>query len=272
MGNAGEKMGYFTINSERGVLESTDAYSLRNKVILVTGASRGLGRFIAIELAKRGASLALTYLKESDAAEAVVHEITEMGERAIAFRADVTDLKNIQQVVEQAKEHFGGLTGLVNNAGIIRDKALMLMTPDDWHEVIETNLTGVFNVCRAAIVTLMKQKYGRVVNVASVAGLVGMARQVNYVSSKAGVIGLTKALAKEVAIYGITVNAVAPGYIDAGVVATLDEKLRQEAQSRIPVGKFGKPEDVAHAVAYLLSEAAAYITGQVLTIDGGLSI
>lgn len=262
------------IHSKEGSvgLQSTDIHSLKNHIILVTGASRGLGKSIAIELARRGASVALTYHKERDAAEVVVREIREIGERAVAFQADVADFKGVQQVIEQTKESFGGLTGLVNNAGIIRDKALMLMSPDDWHAVIETNLTGVFNACKAVIVTLMKQKYGRIVNIASVAGLIGMARQVNYASSKAGVIGFTKALAKEVATYGITVNAVAPGYIDAGMAATLDEKRRQEAQANIPVGRFGKPEEVAHAVAYLFSEAAAYMTGQVLAVDGGLSL
>ena len=190
----------------------------------------------------------------------------------MARRVDVTDFNAMQGIVEDTKERFGGFTGVVNNAGIIKDKALMMMAPEDWREVIETNLTGVFNACRAAIVTLMKQKSGRIVNVTSIAGLTGAARQVNYAASKAGVIGLTRALAKEVAPYGITVNAVAPGYIAAGMAAALDDKQQAEARTRIPLGRFGTAEEVAGTVAYLLSDAAAYMTGHVLVMDGGLSL
>ena len=245
---------------------------LSNQVVLITGGSRGLGRAIALELGRLGAAVACTYVKERAAADAVVGDITEQGGSAVAWQADVTEFKQVQDTIERTKERFGGLTGVVNNAGILRDKALMMMGPDDWTSVIDTNLTGVFNTCRAAIVTLMKQRSGRIVNLASVAGLSGMARQVNYSASKAGVIGLTKALAKEVAAYGITVNAVAPGYIATGMAAALPEERQAEAKARIPLGRFGKPEEVAGAVAYLLSDAAAYITGHVLVVDGGVSL
>ena len=245
---------------------------LKRQTILVTGGSRGLGSAIAVELARQGACVTITYFKEHEAAKAVVAEIKSEGGAAIACQVNVTDFRAVQRVVEETKEHFGGFTGLVNNAGIVRDKALMMMTPEDWAEVIQTNLSGVFNVCRAAIVTLMKQRYGRIVNISSVAGIRGLARQVNYSASKAGVIGFTQALAKEVAPYGVTVNAIAPGYLAGGIAATLSEKQQDEARARIPLGRFGKPEEVASAVAYLLGEEAAYITGQVLVVDGGLSL
>lgn len=248
------------------------AGSLREHVVLVTGASGGLGCAIALELGRQGAKVALTYRTERGRAEGVVEEIRRQGGSALACQTDVTNLRNVRQVMAEVQERFGGLTGLVNNAGIVRDKALMVMGEEDWRDVIETNLTGVFNTCRAAIVTLMKQRRGRIVNIASVAGLRGMAHQVNYSASKAGIIGLTQALAKEVAAYGITVNAVAPGYIDAGMVLALTERQREEAKARIPLGRLGKAEEVANAVTFLLSDAAEYITGQVLVVDGGLSL
>ena len=190
----------------------------------------------------------------------------------MGLQADVTDFSRAQYVVGTVLDRFGRLDGVVNNAGVTQDKALMLMDPQDWHTVIETNLTGVFHYCRAAIVTLMKQRAGRIVNLTSVSGLIGMARQVNYAASKAGIIGLTKALAKEVAAYGILVNAVAPGFVETDMTRQLDDKRRAAACAQIPIGRFGKPEEVASVVAALLSRYGSYITGQVLTIDGGLTL
>ncbi len=245
---------------------------LAGQIIFVTGGSRGLGKSIALALARQGAAISLTYLKEKEGAVNAVNEIKEQGGSAILHQVDVTDFSSVQRAIEGTKEYFGGLTGLVNNAGLIRDKALMLMNEDDWRDVIETNLTGVFNASRASIVTFMKQKYGRIINIASIAGMGGTARQVNYSASKAGVVGFTKALAKEVASYGVTVNAVAPGYIATGMAAALDEKQQEKAKAGIPIGRFGRPEEVAGTVVFLFSDPAAYITGQVLIVDGGASL
>ncbi|MBI4598391.1 MAG: 3-oxoacyl-ACP reductase FabG, partial [Candidatus Omnitrophica bacterium] len=194
---------------------------LEGRVLIVTGGSRGIGRAIVEELCRQGARVALTYSKQQNAADELAQKLSDAGHEAFAVQADAKDLKRAQHVVADTIERFGKLDGLINNAGILRDKALMMMDPSDWHDVLDTNLTGVFNTCRAAIVTFMKQKAGRIVNITSISGIVGAARQVNYAASKAGVIGLTKALAKEVAAYNITVNAVAPGYIDTDMTQSM---------------------------------------------------
>ena len=251
---------------------ASDAQILRDRVILITGGSRGIGRAIVESVCAAGGRAAFTYNTRQTEAKQVVDRLSEGGAEAIALQADARDFKRAQEVVEETIERFGRLDGLVNNAGIVRDKALMMMSPEDWREVVDTNLTGTFNACRAAIVTFMKQKSGRIVNITSVAGLSGAGRQVNYAASKAGIIGLTRSLAMEVAGYGITVNAVAPGYIATDMTAGLDPKRMDEARKRIPVGRFGQPREVSQLVAYLLGDDASYITGQTFVIDGGLTL
>ena len=242
---------------------------LEGRVVLVTGGNRGIGRAIVEAAVGQGARVSFTYAKQDGEAKQVVEHL---GSSAVAFNADVRDLARSQAVVAETIERFGRLDGVVNNAGIVRDKALMMMSSQEWQEVLDTNLTGTFNICRAAIVTLMKQKYGRIINIASVAGIAGVAGQVNYSASKAGIIGLTRSLAKEVAGYGITVNAVAPGFVETDMIAQMADKRREEAIKQIPLGRFGKTEEVARLVAYLLSNLAGYLTGQTIVIDGGLML
>ena len=245
---------------------------LDGQVILVTGGSRGIGRAIVEAAGQEGAAVCFTYSRQQESAEEVVALLAAQGRSAVAIQADVRDFERARAVVDETLERFGRLDGLVNNAGIVRDAALMLMDPNDWKDVVETNLTGVFNYCRAAIVAFLKQRSGRIVNITSVSGLTGMARQVNYSASKAGMIGLTKALAKEVAAYGIRVNAVAPGYIDTDMTHALGEKQKAEAQRQIPMGRFGRPEEVSRIVTMLLSDWSSYMTGQVMAVEGGLAL
>jgi 3-oxoacyl-[acyl-carrier protein] reductase len=245
---------------------------LDDMAVLVTGGSRGIGRAIVEELASQGARVAFTYATNSRAAGEVGDRLQASGREVAALQADARDFKRAQEVVAETIERFGRLDGVVNNAGITKDKALMLMSPEEWKDVIDVNLTGTFNTCRAAIVTFMKQRAGRIVNITSVAGLAGMARQVNYSASKAGIIGLTRALAKEVAGHGITVNAIAPGYIETEMIATMEAKRLEEARQRIPLGRFGQPSEVAALTAFLLSDHSAYITGQTFVLDGGLTL
>ena len=243
-----------------------------DKVVIVTGGARGIGRSIVLALCKEGADCAFTYTKNPSAAESLTKEIQSMGRRAVPFQLDVRDFEGTKTFVEEVKKEFGRIDILVNNAGITRDKSLMMMNKEDWSEVIDTDLTGVFNTTRACIITFLKQKSGNVVNIASVSGIHPLPGQVNYAAAKAGVIGFTKSLAKEVALYNIRVNAVAPGFVDTDMTAALSETYREKAMKMIPLGRFGTSDEVAQAVAFLVSDASRYITGQVIQIDGGLGI
>jgi len=244
----------------------------KGQAAIVTGGTRGIGRAIALMLAAEGADVAFTYLKSAKEADELAKEIEGLGRKVLALQIDVRDFQRSKELIEKVKLSFGRLDILVNNAGITKDKALMLMAKEDWQDVIDTNLSGTFNVTRNAIVTFLKQKSGNIVNITSVSGIAGMSRQVNYASSKAGIIGFTKSLAKEVAGLGVRVNAVAPGFVDTDMVSGLKEEYRNQLTATIPLSRFGKVSDVAGAVKFLLSEAASYITGQTIVVDGGLFI
>lgn len=245
---------------------------LKDKVALISGATRGIGKAIALELAEAGVHVSFNYAKSVTEAKELEQRLRGLGVKAQSFQADIKDFSAVQDWVNRSREAFGGIDIVVNNAGIIRDKALAMMAPEDWLEVINTNLIGTINLSRAAIITMVKQKSGAIVNVSSVTGLIGMPRQTNYAASKAGMIGFTKALAKEVAGYGIRVNAVAPGFIETDMVSQLKEDYKEKVCARIPLGRFGRPEDVARTVKFLVSDLAGYITGQVIVMDGGLGI
>lgn len=245
---------------------------LKDKVALVTGASRGIGRAIALSLAEAGADVVINYSGNEAKANEVAAEIEKMGRRALAIRANVAEFAQVEQMVEQVLSHYGKLDILVNNAGITRDNLIMRMKEEDWDLVIDTNLKGVFNCIKAVTRPMMKQRSGRIINISSVVGVMGNAGQANYVAAKAGVIGLTKSMAKELASRGITVNAVAPGFIETDMTDVLGENVREELMKLIPLSRLGKPEDVAHLVRFLASSGADYITGQVIHVDGGMAM
>lgn len=243
---------------------------LTGKVALVTGASRGIGRAIALALAQSGADVAVNYSGNEAKALEVVAEAERLGRKAVAIRANVADVEEVEQMVAHVLDTFGKLDILVNNAGITRDNLIMRLKEDDWKQVIDTNLSGVFYCTKAVTRSMMKQRSGRIINISSVVGVTGNAGQANYAAAKAGVIGLTKSTAKELASRGITVNAVAPGFIETDMTDALGENVRDELMKLIPLARLGKPEDIARAVRYLASEDAAYITGQVIHVDGGM--
>ena len=245
---------------------------LSGKVALVTGASRGIGRHIALSLAEAGADVAVNYAGNEAKAQEVVDEIKSLGRRAFAVRANVASFAEVEAMVRQVTKEFGRLDILVNNAGITRDNLLMRMKEDDWDAVIETNLKGVFNGVKAVSRTMMKQRSGRIINLSSVVGVMGNAGQANYAASKAGIIGLTKSAARELASRGITVNAIAPGFIETDMTAKLEEETQKQLISQIPLGRLGQPQDVARVVRFLASDDAAYITGQTLHVDGGMAM
>ena len=237
---------------------------------LVTGASRGIGRAVALALAAEGASVALNFAGNVAAAEAVRDEIERAGGKAILVPADVSDEGAVEAMVKTVAEAFGSIDILINNAGITRDGLLLRMKEADWDAVLNTNLKGVFLCAKAVSKLMVKKRYGRIVNMASVVGLVGNASQANYAAAKAGVIGFTKAMAKEMASRGITVNAIAPGFIHSDMTDILPDKVKEAMLAGIPLGRAGEPTDVAQAALFLASDQAAYITGQVLQVDGGM--
>ena len=243
---------------------------LDGKIALVTGGSRGIGRAVAIELAKEGAAVAINYAGNKAAAEEVQSIITQMGGKAMIIQADVSDEKSAMQMVEEVIAQLGGIDILVNNAGITRDGLFIRMKEEDWNAVINTNLTGIFNCTKVAAKYMMKKRSGRIINMSSVSGIMGNAGQTNYAAAKAGVIGFTKSLAREMASRAITVNAVAPGFIATDMTAAMPEKAQEHVLTSIPLGKMGKPEDIANAVLFLASDKASYITGQVIHVDGGM--
>ena len=246
--------------------------SFTGRTAVVTGGSRGIGRAVCLELARRGACVAVNYAGNAAAAEETVESCKAMGVDAFSVQADVADAAACDAMVKEVLSRFGRLDILVNNAGITRDGLMPMLKDADWDAVLDANLKGAFHCMRAAYRPMMKQKYGRVVNLSSIVGLRGNAGQANYAASKAGLIGLTKSMAKELAGRNVTVNAVAPGFIDTDMTAALPEKARESMLASIPMGRLGQGEDVAKAVAFFAGDGAGYVTGQVLCVDGGMAV
>ncbi|AOR23170.1 3-oxoacyl-[acyl-carrier-protein] reductase [Clostridium taeniosporum] len=243
---------------------------LKGKCAIITGAARGIGKAIALKLASLGANIVLNYRSSEEEAKIVASEIEDMGVEVLTVKGDISKSEDVENLINEAKNKFGIIDIIVNNAGITKDTLILRMKEKDFDDVIDVNLKGVFNCLKAITPVMVKQKHGKIINVSSVVGVVGNAGQVNYSASKAGVIGMTKSLAKELGTRGINVNAVAPGFIETDMTSVLNEKVKEEAKKNIPLRKFGTPEDVAGVVAFLASENSNYVTGQVINIDGGM--
>lgn len=244
---------------------------LKNKIAIISGASRGIGKAIALELAKQGCHISFSFIKNEAEAKKLEAQIQALGVKSKTFQVDIKDYDAVTDWVNKTKEFFGGLDIVINNAGITRDKALMSMERKDWLEVIDTNLNGAYNLTHAAIIGLLKQKSGNIINISSVSGIIGLSRQTNYSASKAGLIGFTKSLAKEVGPFNVRVNAVAAGFVETDMTKELKDPLKAKMLEQIPLGRFGKVEEIAAAVKFLASDESKYISGETLVIDGGLS-
>ncbi|EOU1699918.1 3-oxoacyl-[acyl-carrier-protein] reductase [Clostridium perfringens] len=243
---------------------------LKDKVAIVTGGTRGIGRAIALKLADHGANIVINYRNSDKEAEELKSILEEKGVKVLTVKCDISNFEDSKNLMDKCKEVFGKIDILVNNAGITKDTLIMRMKEEDFDNVIDVNLKGTFNCAKHASAIMLKQRFGKIINMTSVVGIAGNAGQVNYAASKAGVIGLTKSLAKELGSRGITVNAVAPGFINTDMTASLSEKVKEEASKNIPLKRLGDPEDVANLVGFLASDAANYITGQVINVDGGM--
>lgn len=243
---------------------------LKDKVAIVTGGTRGIGRAIALKLADNGANIVINYRNSDKEAEELKAILEEKGVKVLTVKCDISNFEDSKNLMNKCKEVFGKIDILVNNAGITKDTLIMRMKEEDFDSVIDVNLKGTFNCAKHASAIMLKQRFGKIINMTSVVGIAGNAGQVNYAASKAGVIGLTKSLAKELGSRGITVNAVAPGFINTDMTASLSEKVKEEASKNIPLKRLGDPEDVANLVGFLASDAANYITGQVINVDGGM--
>ena len=245
---------------------------LKGKTALVTGAAKGIGRAIALALAAEGAAVVVNYNGSREKAEQVLEEVKALGAEGMVYQCNVADTAVADAMIKEVIKTYGRLDILVNNAGITRDNLIMKMSEEDFDMVIDANLKGCFNTIKAVSRQMLKQRAGRIINITSVSGILGNAGQANYAASKAGVIGLTKTMARELASRGVTVNAIAPGFVDTDMTQVLSAGVKEAAAAQIPLGRFGKPEEIAYMAAFLASEKASYITGQIISVDGGMAI